>query len=71
VMMAGGGLRMGQVIGETNPRAEFPVSEAHTPEDILATIYHVLGVNPRLEFPDRVQRPISILSDGEPIRALI
>jgi hypothetical protein len=71
VAIAGGGLRMGQVIGATNRHAEHPVEEPHTPEDILATIYHVLGIDPRQEFLDRQARPIPILSEGEPIKALI
>jgi hypothetical protein len=71
VMMAGGGLKRGQVVGATNRFAEHPVEDAHTAEDILATIYHVMGVNPHQEFMDRVNRPIPILSDGEAIKALI
>ena len=71
VMMAGGGLRMGQVVGSTNAHSEHPQDNPFTPEDILATIYHVMGVNPRQEFPDREGRPIPILSGGEPIRQLI
>jgi uncharacterized protein DUF1501 len=71
VAMAGGGLRMGQAIGATNDKAEHPVERPYTPEDVLATIYHVLGINPRVEFPDREGRPIPTLSDGAPIRELI
>ncbi len=71
VAMAGGGLRKGQVVGATNRHAEHPVEDPHTPEDILATIYHVMGINPKQEFLDRFARPIAILSEGEPIRALI
>lgn len=71
VAMAGGGLRLGQVIGSTNRHAEHPQDDPHTPEDILATIYHVLGVNPHHEFPDRQGRPIPILSEGQPIKALV
>jgi hypothetical protein len=62
---------MGQVVGATNYQAEYPQEDAHTPEDILATIYHVMGVNPRQEFLDRQARPIPILSEGEAIKALI
>jgi len=71
VAMAGGGLRKGQVIGATNHHAEHPVEDAQTPENILATIYHVLGVNPRQEFLDRQARPIPVLSEGEAIKGLI
>ena len=47
------------------------VEDAHTAEDILATIYHVMGVDPRQEFMDRQGRPIPILSEGAPIKALL
>jgi len=71
VMMAGGGLRMGQVVGETNARAEYPIARPLTPADVLATIYHVLGIDYHQEFRDRQGRPFPILSEGEPIRELI
>ncbi|HEU4754493.1 MAG TPA: DUF1501 domain-containing protein, partial [Armatimonadota bacterium] len=71
VMMAGGGLRMGQVVGRTNAHAEYPVEAPYRPEDVLATIYHVLGINPSQEFLDRQGRPNPILSTGSPIRELI
>jgi hypothetical protein len=71
VMMAGGGLKTGQVIGATNSKGEHPVDRALKPGDILATIYHVLGINPNLSFPDHTGRPMPILSEGEAIRELI
>jgi len=37
----------------------------------LATVYHVMGVDPNVTFPDHAGRPIPILSAGEPIRELI
>ena len=71
VAMAGGGLRMGQIVGESNDKGEFPAERPIQPVDVLATMYHVLGVNPHLEFPDRTGRPLPILAKGEPIRELI
>lgn len=71
VMMAGGGLRGGVVVGATNARAEHPVDRPLEPHDILATIYHVMGVDPKVTFPDHAGRPIPILSAGEAIRELI
>jgi hypothetical protein len=41
------------------------------PHDILATVYHVMGVDTTAAFPDHAGRPIPILSAGEPIRELI
>jgi hypothetical protein len=71
VMMAGGGLRGGTVVGQTNQRAEHPVDRPLQPHDILATVYHVMGIDPTISFPDHAGRPIPILSAGEPIRELI
>src|SRR5204862_6098683 len=49
-MICGGGLKGGQVVGKTNATAEHPVERALKPADLLATVYHVLGVDPRLTF---------------------
>ncbi len=71
VLFAGGGLRMGQAIGSTDARAEYPASRAAGPQDVLATVYHVLGINYRQEFHDAAQRPIPILNEGRPIAELL
>ena len=69
--LAGGGLRSGVVVGRSNARGEEPVECPLGPEDLLATIYHVLGIDHRQTLPDRLGRPIPILPKGEPIRALL
>jgi hypothetical protein len=71
VVFAGGGLKMGQMIGATDARAEYPTSRAATPQDVLATMYHVLGIDVRHEFVDAGQRPIPILNEGKAIEELI
>lgn len=71
VMMAGGGLRTGQVVGATNALGEHPIESPYRPEDVLATIYHVMGIDPNTEFHDRVGRPVPILTTGAPIRELV
>ena len=71
VLMAGGGLKMGQVIGETDSRAEKSASGRITFQNIMATLYHVLGVNPRATLPDFSGRPQYILDDPRPVRELI
>lgn len=70
-LLAGGGLRMGQVVGATNSKAEFPVERPLTPQDLMATIYRHLAIDPRREFRDFQGRPIPLLSSGEPIRELV
>jgi hypothetical protein len=71
VMMAGGGLRMGQVVGASNANGEYPAASPYRPEDVLATMYRVLGVNPKAEFPDLQGRPLPILPEGAPIAELV
>jgi len=70
-LISGGGMRMGQVIGSTNRWGEYPSERPLTPKDLLATIYHHLGVDYRAEFRDITGRPIAILSEGDPIRELV
>jgi Protein of unknown function (DUF1501) len=71
VVFAGGGLKMGQVIGSTDAKAEAPRTHAVGPQDVLATMYHVLGIDYRHEFVDAAKRPIPILNEGNPIEELI
>lgn len=66
-LVSGGGLRMGQVIGATNAKGEYPSHRPHTPQDLLATIYRHLGIDRHAAFADLSGRPIPILADGQPI----
>jgi hypothetical protein len=70
-LVSGGGLRIGQVVGATNSRGEYPQQRPLTPQDMLATIYRHLGVNWKNELIDHSGRPVPILSSGAPIRELI
>lgn len=69
-MVAGGGLRGGQVVGATNSKAEHPIARGMKPGHLLATIYKVLGIDPTQHFLDHAGRPVPILAEGEPIREL-
>lgn len=71
VVMAGGGLRMGQVIGATNARGEHPVERPLTPADVLATIYHIVGIDHHTSFLDHSGRPVPLVDGGSPIKELI
>jgi hypothetical protein len=59
------------MVGSTDPRAEYPKTRAASPQDMLATMYHVLDIDYRHEFRDGGQRPIPILNEGKPIAELI
>jgi uncharacterized protein (DUF1501 family) len=70
-LVSGGGLRTGRVVGATSAKGEYPKERPLTPQDLLATVYHHLGIDPRQEFKDRSGRPVPILGAGEPIAELI
>ena len=71
VVFAGGGLKMGQVVGSTDAKAENPRTRACSPGDVLSTMYHVLGIDHTHEFHDAAKRPLAILAEGKPIAELI
>src|SRR5262245_42249975 len=66
--LAGGGLKMGQVIGESNANAEVPKSSPISPQDLMATVFEVLGIPPKLQFTNLSGRPVYLVEDGQPIR---
>jgi Protein of unknown function (DUF1501) len=68
-LFAGGGVRGGQVIGRSDKIGAYPATTPYSPNDIGATVYHVLGVNPASEVRDRQERPIQ-LNRGEVIQPL-
>src|SRR5262249_34697031 len=70
-LVGGGGLRMGQVIGATTARGEHPKERPLSPQDLLATVYRHLGIDPHHAFTGLSGRPIPILSEGEPVRELL
>jgi len=71
VVMAGGGLKRGVVLGESDARAEFPKERPVTPQDVLATMYHKLGVSREKTFNNEADRPVEILNLGAPIPEII
>ena len=64
--LAGGGVRGGTVVGQSDEVAGFPDGEAFYPNDIGATVYHALGIDPRSEVIDMEGRPL-IINDGTPV----
>ena len=71
VLLSGGGLKMGQVIGETDRLGVRAIGKPFTPSNVLATLYHVLGIDPATTFEDHTGRPRFVLEEGEKIAALI
>ncbi len=70
-LVSGGAFRMGQVIGATNSKGEYPAQDPLTPQDLLATVYLHLGISPEQTFNDFNGRPIAILPHGKPIAQLL
>jgi uncharacterized protein (DUF1501 family) len=68
-LFAGAGVRGGQVIGKSDKIGAFPATTPYTPDDVGATIYHTLGIDPTSEVRDRLGRPVT-LNTGQVIRAL-
>ena len=64
--MAGGGIKGGQVLGASDKLAAYPAADPVTPQDLIATLYHCLGVDPAPPIFDRQDRPFRLV-DGEPL----
>jgi hypothetical protein len=64
-LLAGGGVRGGSVYGKSDARGMYPDEKPVRPEDLAATIYHLLGIDPAREIRDRNQRPLAI--GGRPL----
>lgn len=69
-VLAGGGIQGGVVHGSSDRFAAYPASLPTTPQDLAATIYHCLGVNPELQLHDSLGRPLTIC-DGTPINSIL
>lgn len=70
VVLAGGGVQGGRVLGASDKIAAYPASDPVTPADLMATLYHCLGVDPLTTIHDLQERP-HVLSDGTPLHGLL
>lgn len=69
--LAGGGLQMGQVVGESAEKADVPKSTPIGPQDLMATIFQTLGINPRIQFENQAGRPTYMVETGRAIEELV
>ena len=70
LMMAGGGLNMGQVIGKSSPKLEDPAERIITPQDVLASILKMFRLDPKMQFLNHQGRPVYVVENGRPIHEL-
>ncbi len=71
VALGGGGIVGGRVVGSSDARAERPADAPRGPEDLAATMYHLLGINPKDVFYTPEGRPVPIVNGGRVIRELL
>jgi uncharacterized protein (DUF1501 family) len=69
-VIAGAGIRGGVVYGETDKDAAYAISNPVSPEDLAATIYHALGIDPESRIDDPQGRPVPIVDGGRPVLEL-
>jgi hypothetical protein len=70
-LLAGGRLPRGAVYGSTDAGGERPKDRAVSPDDVAATFYQALGIDPGKEYHSPTGRPVRIVVDGRPIRAIL
>jgi hypothetical protein len=70
VLLAGGGMKMGQVIGASDAKGMGPAGDALTPDQAAASFYHSLGIDHRKEYHTNTGRPVMIVREGSIIREL-
>jgi hypothetical protein len=71
VALGGGGIKGGQVVGKSDARAEKPSGTPYGPEDLSATIFHLLGIDPKEEFYTPEGRPVAIVNNGRVMQELL
>ena len=71
IMLAGGGLTRGRILGHSNRLGQYPANRPVHLREVLAMVYHQLGIDPKLAITDAQGRPTRILPDAEPIGELI
>jgi uncharacterized protein (DUF1501 family) len=70
-LVAGGGLKMGQAIGSSSARGEYPKDRPYKVPHLLATLYKAMGIDPSQTFPNGSGRPMYVLDDRELVTELV
>ncbi|MBL8815155.1 MAG: DUF1501 domain-containing protein [Planctomyces sp.] len=69
-VIAGAGIPGGTLYGSSDKDAAYPVEHPVSPEDLAATVYFALGINPELRVPNSENRPTAIVENGSPVTGL-
>ena len=70
-LMAGAGIQGGTVHGASDSQAAYVHDHPVRPADLIATMYHCLGIDPAYRVPDRTNRPVEVSHGGDPIHAIL
>lgn len=71
VMLAGAGIQGGTVVGASDERGAFVSRQPVSPEDILATMYHLHGISPDATIPNRAGQPVRLIDHGNVVQELL
>ncbi len=71
VLLGGGGIEGGRLIGKSDKWASDPAEDPYGPEDLCATVYHLLGIDPRTEMFTPDGRPVMLTNNGRVIKDLL
>ena len=69
VLLAGAGVKRGFVYGASDKSGAYPAENPVRPDDLAATIYHLLGINPHTEIQTAGRRPV-LIADGNPVAGI-
>ena len=70
MLLAGGGIKPGQVLGASDDKAQGPVGDGFKPDHVAASFFHALGIDSHKEYQTNIGRPVMIVRDGEVIPEL-
>lgn len=71
MLVAGGGIKGGRVLGQSDENGMGPKDTDITPDDVAATVYRALGIDHEFEYQTPTGRPVMIVREGQPIEALL
>lgn len=70
-LMAGGAVQGGQILGATDDKAQAPIDQGFTPDDLAASFFQNIGIDPKTEYSANVGRPITLIRNGATIPGLL